>query len=356
MREVCLACIGFIIESMVFLAAGSLLTKALKMKADISMQFVLGYLAYFAVFELFIVPLTLLWVTLTTAAFIWAAVMAGVLCVAVVLTVKKWKNAGTKYRAKARQREDRQLVFLIAVGFVVVVQCLIVIFYQDTTIDAAYYVGTVTTSVYTDTLARYNSYTGRILKTFQARYIFSGYPMNNAVWCRLLGIHPLVQCKTVMSCINVAVANIILYQIGKRLFSGERKKACLMVIFVCILQLFCGTLYSAGTFFFTRSYEGKSILANIAIPAVLMCAVWFLQEKNDRNIWIVLFLTSVSALTFSGSSIIFPVVITAGMAPVAVMNKKISGLLGCVVCMLPSVVYAVVFFACRLGWLTLAAS
>ena len=116
------------------------------------------------------------------------------------------------------------------------------------------------------------------------------------------------------------------------------------------------TIYSSGTFFFTRSYEGKAILANIAIPAVLMCAVWYLQEKNSRNVWIILFVTAVSALTFSGSAIIFPIVIAAGMAPAAVMNKRFSGLVYCAVCMLPSALYAAVFFACRIGLLTLAAS
>ena len=224
------------------------------------------------------------------------------------------------------------------------------------TVDAAYYVGTVSTSVYTDTLGRYNPFNGAIQKAFQARYVFSAYPMHNAVWCRLLGIHPIVQAKQVMSCMNVVTANLIIYQIGKRLFDGNRKKADLMLVFVCVLQLFCGTIYSSGTFFFTRSYEGKAILANIAIPSVLMCAVWYLQEKNSRNVWIILFVTAVSALTFSGSAIIFPIVIAAGMAPAAVMNKRFSGLVYCAVCMLPSALYAAVFFACRIGLLTLAAS
>ena len=236
-------------------------------------------------------------------------------------------------------------VMIILAGAVVLLQCLIVIFYEDTTVDAAYYVGTVSTSVYTDTLGRYNPFNGAIQKAFQARYVFSAYPMHNAVWCRLLGIHPIVQAKQVMSCMNVVTANLIIYQIGKRLFDGNRKKADLMLVFVCVLQLFCGTIYSSGTFFFTRSYEGKAILANIAIPAVLMCAVWYLQEKNSRNVWIILFVTAVSALTFSGSAIIFPIVIAAGMAPAAVMNKRFSGLVYCAVCMLPSALYAAVFFS-----------
>ena len=121
------------------------------------------------------------------------------------------------------------------------------------------------------------------------------------------GNHPIVQAKIVMSCMNVLTANLIIYQIGKRLLENDAKKADLMVVFTCMLQLFCGTLYSSGTFFFTRCYEGKAILANIAIPTVLMCAIWYLQEKDNRNVWIILFITAISALTFSGSAIIFPV-------------------------------------------------
>lgn len=368
MRELGLACIGFILEFLVFYAAGSLLIRTLKIKSDSSLIFILGYLTYFAVFELVIVPMTLKWVSLTMAAYIWAGIMIMIVSAALIWSVKErmkscsgknvvdTRSTGQRKNSRISEIWENHSVMILLAGTAVLLQCLIVILYKDTTVDAAYYVGTVSTSVYTDTLGRYNPYNGVILKNFQARYIFSTYPMNNAVWCRLLGIHPIVQSKLVMSCMNVVTANLIIYQIGKRLFDGSRKKADLMLIFACVLQLFCGTIYSSGTFFFTRSYEGKAILANIAIPAVLMCAIWYLQEKNNRNVWIVLFIIAVSALTFSGSAIIFPIVIAAGMAPAAVMNRKISGLLYCAVCMIPSAVYAVIFFACKIGLLTLAAS
>ena len=380
MRELSLACIGFVLEFIVFYAAGSLLVRALKIKTDSSLTFILGYLVYFAVFEIVTVPMTLKRVSLTNAAYIWTGVMGLAVLAALIWAVKskaKRRSGMHLQEMSGKSQNNEQIsiqtestgiaerisdvwknhsVMFLFSGAAVLLQCLIVVLYKDTTVDAAYYVGTVTTSVYTDTLGRYNPFNGAILKVFQARYVFSAYPMNNAVWCRLLGVHPIVQAKVVMSCMNVIIANLIIYQIGKRLFDGNRKKADLMLIFVCILQLFCGTIYSSGTFFFTRSYEGKAILANIAMPMVLMCAVWYLQEKNSRNVWIVLFITAVSALTFSGSAIVFPIVIAAGMAPAAVMNKKFSGLVYCAVCMIPSILYATVFFACRIGILTLAAS
>ena len=245
MRELCLACAGFALEFIVFYAAGIVLVRILKVKGDCSLTFILGYLVYFAVFELVIVPMTLKWVSLTAAAYIWAGIMALVICAAVICTIKKQR------RIRAGQTETCSGIFgsiseiwknhsvmIILAGAVVLLQCLIVIFYEDTTVDAAYYVGTVSTSVYTDTLGRYNPFNGAIQKAFQARYVFSAYPMHNAVWCRLLGIHPIVQAKQVMSCMNVVTANLIIYQIGKRLFDGNRKKADLMLVFSLFYSCF----------------------------------------------------------------------------------------------------------------------
>ena len=42
MKELCLACIGFVLEFAVFYAVGSLLTRILKMKKDVSLTFILG--------------------------------------------------------------------------------------------------------------------------------------------------------------------------------------------------------------------------------------------------------------------------------------------------------------------------
>ena len=268
MKDVCLACIGFILQTMIFLAAGRLVFQVLKLKEDISLQLILGYLAYFAVFEILFTPMTLLWVSLSTAAGIWAVIMA-VAVLGAFLCIRRHRHMdgtlGQTVRVKAEAVWKQHSVMLLLLAAVIFLQCLIVIFYEDITVDAAYYVGTVSTSVYTNTLGRFDPFRGGILQNFQARYVLSAYPMNNAVWCRLLGIHPIVQAKIVMSCENVIIANLVIYQIGKRLFGKNRKKADLMVLFVCVFQLFCGTIYTAGTFFFTRSYEGKAILANIAI-------------------------------------------------------------------------------------------
>ena len=159
MKDVCLACIGFILQTMIFLAAGRLVFRVLKLKEDISLQLILGYLAYFAVFEILFTPMTLLWVSLSTAAGVWAVIMA-VAVLGAFLCIRRHRHMdgtpGQTVRVKAEAVWKQHSVMLLLLAAVIFLQCLIVIFYEDITVDAAYYVGTVSTSVYTNTLGRFD--------------------------------------------------------------------------------------------------------------------------------------------------------------------------------------------------------
>lgn len=351
MRELILACIGILLQTTVFFCIGSLLMRGLRMKSDASFALILGYLTYFAVFEFLAVPMTLIWAPLKTLSMVWAVILGAVVFAALVFMRKQWISQIKRIPSLIKDHSW----MLLAAGAVILLQWLIVVFYQDTSVDAAYYIGTVNTSVYTGTLGRYNPFNGNPLTRFPIRYVFSAYPMHNAVWCFLLGNHALVQSKIVMSVINVLIANLVIYQIGKALFHEQKKQADLMMVFVCLLNLFSFTIFTTGTFFFTRCYEGKAILGNISIPMVLLCSLWLWYRPRERGVWPVLFLTAVSALTFSGSSIIFPAVLSAGILPVAVMKKKYGLLLPYALCLLPSVFYAAVYFCAKAGLLTLKA-
>ena len=288
MQELILAIAGLILELLVFFCAGSLLTRILKMKAEVTMELVLGYLLYFAAFEILAVPMTLKWVKLSTFSYLWMVIMAACVLAACLFAHKLWK--GQLDRIGETFRKHSLLLLLTAAA--VILQCFLVAAYQDVTADATHYIGAVSTSVYTDTLARYSPLTGVIQRNFNLRYDLSAYPMNNAVWCVLLGIHPIVQSKVVMSVINMLMINLLIYQIGKSFFRGDEKKADLMV----------------------------------------------------------------SALTFSGSSLIYPAVVRTAILPVMVLKKKLSYAIPYALCMLPGFLYALVYFSAKLGWIAFPAS
>ena len=92
MQELILAIAGLILELLVFFCAGSLLTRILKMKAEVTMELVLGYLLYFAVFEILAVPMTLKWVKLSTFSYLWMVIMAACVLAACLFVHKLWKG------------------------------------------------------------------------------------------------------------------------------------------------------------------------------------------------------------------------------------------------------------------------
>lgn len=352
MLELLRAGVSLILQLILFFCGGSLLMNRLKMKRDGSLALLIGYLLYFSIFEVVVLPMILLWIPLRTFTILWMVLLTAVLLLAIVKLRGQWKEQIRGIRAIGKAHSAMLLLAVAAV----LLQCLIVVFYRDTTMDSAYYVGLVSSSVYTGTLGRYNPYTGNILTKFNPRYVFNAYQMHNAVWCDLLGIHAIVQSKIVMAVINVIMANLVIYHTGKRLFRGSRKQADMMVFFVCLMQLFTDTIYTSGTFFFTRIFEGKAMMANISVTAVLFCSIWFWQNSKDRKMWPVLFLTSLSAVCFSGSSIILPVAMCAGILPALLKRREFKSLLPLALCMLPQAAYLFLYYGTRAGLFVLKAS
>ena len=107
-----------------------------------------------------------------------------------------------------------------------------------------------------------------------------------------------------------------------------------------------------------RVYEGKALLANISIPAALLVSIrlWLNKDGRNKESWVLLFIAAVSALTFSGSSLIYPAVVSTAILPVMVLKKKLSYAIPYVLCMLPGFLYALVYFSAKLGWIAFPAS
>lgn len=92
------------------------------------------------------------------------------------------------------------------------------------------------------------------------------------------------------------------------------------------------------------------------IPAAFLASLGLWLDKNTKNAWVLLFLASVSALTFSGSSIIYPAVVSTAVLPVMLLKRKLSWAIPYALCMVPGFLYAAVFFTSKLGWLVFPAS
>ena len=234
----------------------------------------------------------------------------------------------------------------------VLIQQLIVFNHIDNSADASYYIGKVSTDVYTNTMGHYDPYTGEALTKLDSRRIFACFQEYNAVISQFFNIHPLKQAKLIMPQILALLTSILYYHIGLLFFNDNKKKSDLFVFFVLILDIFSYTEYTNATFLLTRTYEGKSILANIIIPGLIYCFLLLWKNQQEKLTQILLLLIAFSSCIFTSSSmLIVPVGLTAGMLPWIVKERQWKKLLIYILCIIPNLFVCVTYLLSSKGLL-----
>ena len=130
----------------------------------------------------------------------------------------------------------------------------------------------------------------------------------------------------------------------------ERKKLPVFMIFVGIMQIFGNvSIYTGATFFLTRTWQGKSMLANIIIPF----AIWLLlnifesdgtEDDMRLGLWIMLAVNNVAAAMCSTASVfLMAMLIGISGLVLTIREKNIQIALRLVITCIPLVLYGVIF-------------
>ena len=91
----------------------------------------------------------------------------------VVAGVLAFLGARSLYKKRQKNRISPELV---VAGILILIQLIVVVLYAHMDEDDAFYVGTATTAVETDSLYAYNPYTGAAYNVLPSRYILSPFP------------------------------------------------------------------------------------------------------------------------------------------------------------------------------------
>ncbi len=149
--------------------------------------------------------------------------------------------------------------------------------------DAAYYVGSVTTNLATDSISSFDPYTGKSTGFFNIRYVFSMYPAANAVLCRLTGLHPLVVTKVILCMMTVVLSYLVYAQIGKALLK-RKQMVWVLLCFISVVNLNFHTIFSNASFLLTRGYEERPYCAISSSVSVLSWPAHVSGEKWKESL------------------------------------------------------------------------
>lgn len=261
-----------------------------------------------------------------------------------------YKNEEGNNLKKIRSKETRDegllwLFAILLIGFQMFMAFALTSFDGD---DAYYVVQSVLTDE-TDTLYRIRPYTG-LSTGMDLRHSLAVFPIWIAYIARMSGIHATIVAHTILPLVLIPVTYWIYLEIGKKLLKREQQKLPVFMIFISIMQIFGNvSIYTNATFFLTRTWQGKSLLANVVLPAVIWLVLWIFDGENyDKEkrvgLWVLLVITNfVAAMSSTASVFLAAVLIGVTGLVMGIKEKNIQIPLRLMISCIPLVIYGVIF-------------
>lgn len=313
-----------------------------KTNATVSESFLVGYLVLFSLAELLILPAIYLKLSLHVTA-----VVYGILCLAMAV----W-GAFCMYSRREKLLEQgkeglrKPSLWLCLAIAAIFVQTIIVVYFAHFDADDAFYVGTASTAVHTDTLMSVNPYTGELYSRLPSRYVLSPFPVLLAVMSTLCGgLHPAIMAHVVYPAVFIPMIYLVLHQLGKKWFPEDKEGQGRFLLLCAVLTWFFGfTVYTSGNFGMVRIWQGKAVLCAVLLPFLFYLCLSITAEKEKEYSWLLLGMANLSCCHVSSMGIMLsPVMIGVWGVIGAWKYKSVKRLGKSILVCIPSLVLGVIY-------------
>lgn len=312
----------------------------------ISMVWVSGWVVAFALFQLVAVPMIIKGMRFTFLTMVYTGVVTGLSAVCLLTGIPVLKE-GIKGLSKSRLDMPHMKVMLPVIILVALqLAAMVLIAYPDG--DDAYYIGTSVTTLHTDSMYIFDPYNGSS-SPLDVRHALSPVPIFMAWLSGVTGFNPTVLCHVYMGCILLLLMYTVYYKVGARLFPDQKTNNWAFLLFVNILYLFGNiSIYTPESFAFTRTWQGKSMFANIVVPLIFFFLPAIARNAMDTGEWMLLFLLSIMGV-FTTSTAVFTLPLIVGISCLVFFlrdgNPKLPLMM--LPCVLPCAAYGMLYLLMR---------
>ena len=194
--------------------------------------------------------------------------------------------------------------------------------------DDAFYIATATASYASGTMNRIQPYTGFVTENLDMRHALAGAPIWLAFLSKVTMIHPAIMGHSVLSLIMIVLHYLVILGSGSVLFKEKKQEKYLFASLVGFFNIYgYVSIYTAQTFFLTRTWQGKSIFANLFLPVLLLLLLRIGEIKQKEKvsnlyyIWAAIILFGAVSMTTMGV-LIAPVLFMFGIAFLAIYHRN----------------------------------
>lgn len=243
----------------------------------------------------------------------------------------------------------------------------IVLFYGDAD-DSRFVVNAV--DVYrTNRLILTDVNTGKALTTWigdMYKDVVAPWAVYMAYISKLVGLYPTVVMHTVFPPVILVVLTSVYWLLAKELVGEKRRDDAIFVLILLLLHIYGNySRYSAEGRFLVRSWQGKSVLASVGIPAMMLAFLWFYKSLKEYGIqespmerkesgqvvlggWLLLLGLDLAGALFSSMSMILcPILIGCFGLIYGAARKSIRLTIMIWLCMIPNVICYIIAMGIR---------
>ena len=328
---------------------GSLYLERQKPATDkgILYSYAMGIFTMWGIFQIIVIPLLFMRKSLTTLTIVWSAI---IICLCVLATIKGRNKILLDINLKTLFKNNISWSIIVAI-LLIAFQTYMLTVRMHTDADDAIYVAAATTTLDTNTILEYNSYTGELLKSLPSRYALSPFFVFTAMISKICDIRPTIIAHTLFPLMLIPLAYMIYTLLGKYFFKNKMKAVGVFLIAVSLIQMFSAfSVYPTGVFTLTRIWQGKAVLTGILLPAIFYFSFRTFEEVDNKKNWIGLTMIMLASCMVSSMGIALSAISLGILALIASIDKKnIKIICYSFLCCLPNIIYAMVYLLMQRG-------
>ena len=355
----------------------------------------LGYMVYFAIFELVAIPCMLVYVynAFSYCVKFYTIISLIFACGGVVRGIFLLRREGMTYQAifpgeahaSAHEllspRSDPRMLklnysleskiywglFFVLVLFQMVMSVVMASFDGDD----AYYVVESLLAQQADVMNTILPYTG-MSTALDIRHALAVITMWIAFVARMSGIHATIVSHSVIPLLVIPLVYLVYIEIAKILFRRRQEIVPVFMLIIAVLMMFGNvSIYTPATFFLTRTWQGKALICNLVFPLIFWVFLWMLEdarkiklfgEKSEKeqesyeayyepkliyraSPWIFLgFINMLSGICSSMGIIFGSGLVALFTLVLLIFKRKLSVIPGAILCAIPNLIYLFVYF------------
>ena len=303
--------------------------RILKLEAAVVKNYLIGNVFIWALFQLITVPLVLMKKSFLIVVAI-VSIVTYAICIIVLLDEviqNKCQSIKVRYWISKFGGMDKEDMFAMVIMFVMLIALLYkIISLQHTDADDSRFVVNAVEILRTNRMFLTDLITGQELEIWigeLVKDITSPWAVYIAYYAKMTGISAVIMAHSVLPVSLIVCAMSVFWLISIEVLENNLTDRCIFMCFVILLNVYGHfSIYSAETFLLTRVWQGKAVVASVAIPAMYLMCMWLYENEKNIGNYVIVALLDIGMCLMSGMGIIIGAIMLGSFGLVYGVAKK----------------------------------